>query len=236
MQQIATQATVIPLSVFTNLLHQRFPKHKFFELTLALLQQFYLCVEEASDDTYKMFPGDKYCTSLKCVQCNQRVTSAAGRIIDTLVQAPTAILQHFHILETHQVGHDSDETSFEALPLMYTSSDSYMASKQTFERGIDSNDGVLLKSVFCKSSRDEDFKFCEAVKVDASNSSKKKYHDQAVAHSMALVKVLFEDIYLSQSCEKFHSSHLVQPNIEQNCRSGEIYGYRKALWCLLITK
>ena len=85
-------------------------------------------------------------------------------------------------------------------PLMYTSSDSYMASKQSFERGINSNDGVVLKSVFCRSSRDEEFKFCEAVKVDVSNSSKKKHHDQAVAHLVALVKVLFEDIYLSQSC------------------------------------
>ena len=56
LQQIATQATVIPLSVFTNLLHQRFPKHRFLESTLELLQQFYLCVEAASDDTHHLFP------------------------------------------------------------------------------------------------------------------------------------------------------------------------------------
>ncbi len=40
LKKIATDATVIPLSVFTNLFHQRFPKHKYLESTLELLQQF----------------------------------------------------------------------------------------------------------------------------------------------------------------------------------------------------
>ncbi len=41
--------------------------------------------------------------------------------------------------------------------------------------------------------------FCEAVKVDVSNSSKEKNHKEAVTHSMSLVKVLFEDFGLSGS-------------------------------------
>jgi hypothetical protein len=34
LQQIATFATVILLSIFTNLLHQQYPKHRYLELTL----------------------------------------------------------------------------------------------------------------------------------------------------------------------------------------------------------
>ena len=67
LQEIATFATDIPLSIFTNLLHQRYPKHRYLESTLELLQQFYLCVEEATDDSHKMFPGEKCFTSLKCI-------------------------------------------------------------------------------------------------------------------------------------------------------------------------
>jgi len=90
LQEIATYATVIPLSIFTNFFHQRYPKHRYLESTLELLQQFYLCVEEASDDSHKMFPGEKYFTSLKCIRCNKRVTSGTSGIVDTLLQAPTA--------------------------------------------------------------------------------------------------------------------------------------------------
>jgi len=39
--EIAVNATTIPLSIFTNLFHQRFSKHDFLELTLEILQQFY---------------------------------------------------------------------------------------------------------------------------------------------------------------------------------------------------
>ncbi len=152
-------------------------------MTLELLQQFYLCVEEAFDDSHKMFPGGKYCTSLKCIRCNQRVTSDLGRIIDTLLQAPTAILRHFHTLETHEVGNDSGVTpSLESLRLMFTSPDTFMASKESFEKGIHLSDRILLKLVFCTSRCDEEFKFCEAVKVDLSNASKTKHYTEAVTH------------------------------------------------------
>jgi hypothetical protein len=40
--EIAVSATTIPLSIFTNLFHQRFSKHVYLESTLELLQQFYI--------------------------------------------------------------------------------------------------------------------------------------------------------------------------------------------------
>jgi hypothetical protein len=45
---IALLATQIPLSIFTNLFHQRFEKHSMLESTLEMLQQFYIQVETQS--------------------------------------------------------------------------------------------------------------------------------------------------------------------------------------------
>ncbi len=42
---IALFALQIPLSVFTNLFHQRFEKHSMLKSTLDILQQFYIQVE-----------------------------------------------------------------------------------------------------------------------------------------------------------------------------------------------
>jgi hypothetical protein len=39
---IAFDATQIPLSIFTNLFHQRFEKHLILKSTLEMLQQFYI--------------------------------------------------------------------------------------------------------------------------------------------------------------------------------------------------
>jgi hypothetical protein len=50
-------ATQIPLSIFTNLFHQRFEKHSMLESTLEILQQFYIQMESEPDDLYN-FPGD----------------------------------------------------------------------------------------------------------------------------------------------------------------------------------
>jgi hypothetical protein len=47
---IALDATQIPLSIFTNLFHQRFEKHSMLESTLEILQQFYIEMESEPDD------------------------------------------------------------------------------------------------------------------------------------------------------------------------------------------
>jgi hypothetical protein len=101
----------------------------------------------ATNDSHKMFPGEKYLTSLKGIRCNQRVTSHTRGIVDTLLQAPTAILSHLHILQTHAVDNDGDMVPYESLPLMFTTSDNYLKSKQSFEEVIASNHPSLLKSV-----------------------------------------------------------------------------------------
>jgi hypothetical protein len=54
---IALFATQIPLSIFTNLFHQRFENHSMLESTLELLQQFYIQMEAKPDD-FHPFAGD----------------------------------------------------------------------------------------------------------------------------------------------------------------------------------
>ncbi len=87
---IALDATQIPLSIFTNLLHQRFEKHSMLELTLEILQQFYIQMESEPDDSY-FFPGDLSTYMFCCKRCGQRVTHH-GSIGETLFHAPAAIL------------------------------------------------------------------------------------------------------------------------------------------------
>jgi hypothetical protein len=60
---IALFATHIPLSIFTNLLHQRFEKHSMLESTLEILQQFYIQMETQSDECHffmEIFPHSHY--------------------------------------------------------------------------------------------------------------------------------------------------------------------------------
>jgi hypothetical protein len=54
---IALFATQIPLSIFTNLFHQRFEKHSMLESMLEILQLFYIQVETQFDE-YRLFAGD----------------------------------------------------------------------------------------------------------------------------------------------------------------------------------
>jgi hypothetical protein len=80
---IAVFATQIPLSIFTNLFHQRFEKHSMLESKLEILQQFYFQMETEPDD-FLLFPGDLSLYTLRCVRCGQCVT-LAGSIGETLL-------------------------------------------------------------------------------------------------------------------------------------------------------
>ncbi len=86
---IALSATQIPLSIFTNLLHQRFKKHSMLESMLEILQQFYIQMETEPHD-FLLFPGDYLLYTLKCMRCGYRVT-VVGSIGEVLLDAPTAM-------------------------------------------------------------------------------------------------------------------------------------------------
>ena len=202
LDQKAIEGTVIPLSIFTNLFHQRFQKHRYLESTLELLQQFYISIEEPSVDRHRMFPGEDYKMTLKCTRCHQCVTSQIQEIDELLLSAPTAILRHLHILRTHESSEDDDTDDdlpqYLSLPIMFSSVDAFRASKEAFTSSLDKNDDVLHGPYYCAKFRNAEFKFCEAVKADVSNTNdtqrKMKHHTDTVTHSMSLVKVLFESI------------------------------------------
>jgi hypothetical protein len=52
-----TSATVIPLSIFTLMMHKHFKKLIFLESSLELLQQFHLQLVSITDEC-RIFPGD----------------------------------------------------------------------------------------------------------------------------------------------------------------------------------
>ncbi len=70
---IALFATQIPLSILTNLFHQRFEKHSMLESMLEILQQFYIQVATQSGE-FHLFAGDLPTYTLRCKRCGQRVT------------------------------------------------------------------------------------------------------------------------------------------------------------------
>jgi hypothetical protein len=97
--EIAVSATTIPLSIFTNLFHQRFSKHHYLESTLEIFQQFYIKMH-SDHNYYCLLPGDLCKYTLKCVRCHASITTP-GTIGETLYHAPYAILRHFEMID-HQ--------------------------------------------------------------------------------------------------------------------------------------
>jgi hypothetical protein len=118
---IALFATQIPLSIFTNLFHQRFEKHSMLESTLEILQQFYIQVETQSDE-FHLFAGDLSTYTLRCKRCGQHVT-LHGSIRETLFHAPTAMLYHWNMIEPHdeQIHRESM-----LMPLLFASYKNYV--------------------------------------------------------------------------------------------------------------
>jgi hypothetical protein len=96
----ARESTILPFSVFSNPFHQRFNWHRFLESTLEILQQFYISIEKC-DKQYRLFPGDQYQYSVKCMRCYKCVLSTTLGIGETLLNAPSAMLRHWNILWTH---------------------------------------------------------------------------------------------------------------------------------------
>jgi hypothetical protein len=97
MVDIALSATQIPLSIFTNLFHQRFEKLSMLESMLEILQHFYIQMELEPHD-FLLFPGDySLLYTLRCMRCGQHVT-VDGSIGETLLHAPTAMFYHWNMI------------------------------------------------------------------------------------------------------------------------------------------
>jgi hypothetical protein len=100
------------------------------------------------------------------MRCHKCVSSTTLGIGETLLNAPSAILHHWNILQTHDA--DWEVTLTSLVSLLFTSTESYEASKTSFGNSLDRTDDVLHYPYFCSNKRFGEYLFCEAVKVDLS--------------------------------------------------------------------
>jgi hypothetical protein len=113
------------------------------------------------------------------------------------------MLCHWNILWTHDTDWEVPSTS---LPLLFTSTESYKASKTSFKNLLDTTDDVHHYPYFCSNKRFGEYNICEAVKVDLSiqrsAQTKEQNYERYVSNSMTLVKVLFEELRPAIDCPK----------------------------------
>jgi hypothetical protein len=220
----AREATIVPFSVFSNLFLQRFNRHRFLESTLEILQQFYNAIEKC-DKQYRLFLGDQYQYFVKCMRCHKCVLSTTLGIGETLLNAPSAMLHHWNILWTHDADWEVPSTS---LPLLFTSTESYEASKTSFGNSLDRMDDVLHYPYFCSNKRFGEYMFCEAVKVDLSiqhsTQTKKQNYERYVLNSMSLVEVLFEELRQAIDCINELDCQTMKAKLDQHCM---LFNYEK---------
>jgi hypothetical protein len=120
----ASKATIIPFSIFTSMIHQCFTEHRFLELVLELLQQFYLQVKSIAHE-YKIFPGDQSKFCLKCLCCGIKITPSES-IGKLLFIAPMAICHHLKILSSIPPVNDL-QSIFKNMPVLFTAAKKYSA-------------------------------------------------------------------------------------------------------------
>ncbi len=91
------------------------------ELTLEILQQFYIQMETEPHD-FLLFPGDSALYTLRCMRCHKPVTYY-GSIGETLLHAPTAIIYHWDII---QFNNEQNHRESKLTPLLFTSYENYL--------------------------------------------------------------------------------------------------------------
>jgi hypothetical protein len=87
---------------------------------------------------------------------------------------------------------------------LFTSTESYKASKTSFENSLDRTDDVLHYPYLCSDKRFGEYNFCEAEKVNlsiqCSTQTKEQNLERCVSSTMHLVKVLFEELRPAIDC------------------------------------
>ena len=183
--QIATSATKIPLSIFSDLFRQRFKKKEHLETTLEILQQCYLTLDKAAIE-FGSFFGDNNMYRLRCTRCHKNVTHP-NYIDNILPIASIAILHHFGILSTVE--------DFPHLPLLFTTKNSFEGAFNLFKEHMSdiSNDfskDSSISPICCADTRDGMISFCESMKVDFSTAGNHK--KEVLTNTLSLVSVVFE--------------------------------------------
>jgi hypothetical protein len=111
---------------------------------------------------------------------------------------------------------------------LFTSTESYEASRTSFKNSLDRTDDVLHYPYFCSDKQFGEYMFCEAVKVNLSiqrlAQTKEQNYERYVSNSMFLVKVLFEE--LRQAIDRIHEldHQTMKAKLDQHCR---LFNYEK---------
>jgi hypothetical protein len=94
---------------------------------LEILQQFYNQMETEPDD-FHLFPRDLSTYTLRCIRCGQSVT-LAGLIGETLLHAPSAMLYHWNMIQSHDKQNHRESM---LIPLLFPSYENYLQSSKSF--------------------------------------------------------------------------------------------------------
>jgi hypothetical protein len=186
---IALFATQIPLSIFINSLHQKFEKYSMLKSTLEILQQFYIQMKSEPDE-FTVFPGNLSTYTLRCIRCGQPVTRA-GSIGKTLLHAPTAMLYHWNMIESHEE-QICRETML--MPLLFTSNDKYIQSLKSFQECLNWLDGL---KIFQNPTKYRQMLCCEAIRLRWR--IRRRHHLATQYQALFLSSLWFLKIYLKPS-------------------------------------
>jgi hypothetical protein len=109
--------------------------------------------------------------------------------------APHSMLRYWDLIQPKD---DIDDNEIDSMPLLFTSSESYIQSKILFKiawnfMSVDGIEGLISKK-FKYHNYGEGHRFCKAVRVDTENSMEKSYNDK-ISSTHALITVLFEDVF-----------------------------------------
>jgi hypothetical protein len=152
------------------------------ESTLDILQLFYIQMEKEPND-FHLFPGDLSTYTLRCIRCGQCVT-LHGSIGETLFHAPTAILYHWNMIQSHD---QQNDRKLMLMPLLFTSYDNYLQSSKSFLEGLNWMEDLKICQ---KPTKYGQVMFCEAVKDDMANSKDSSFNN-TITRTISLITAFF---------------------------------------------
>jgi hypothetical protein len=116
------------------------------------------------------------------MRCRQPVTLVSS-IGGTLLDAPTAMLYHWNMIQSHG---EQNHRELMLTPLLFTSHDNYLQSSKSFQVG--------LKICCQKPTKYGQFMFYKAVKTDMENYKNISFNN-TLSSTLSLITVLFEDLF-----------------------------------------
>ncbi len=95
---------------------------------------------ETQSDEFHLFHGDLSIYMLRCIRCGQSVT-LPGSIGETLLHAPTVILYHWNMIQSHD---EENHKELMLMPLLFTSYDNYLRSSKSFEADLNWSEDLTI--------------------------------------------------------------------------------------------